>query len=118
MPTPLAAAPPLVFPQTWDTHRYAWMGVVIAGGFAIAPNVVTQCMDGKSVKEGGKLINDNRMSQSDEWLCVDNIVTDPANRDGELIKINDCLEKAEGIESHGLDFSKVRIILVELGEFH
>jgi hypothetical protein len=116
---------PPVFVQKLDTRRYAWMGVVIAGGLAISPDDVAQCMDEKnddvgkkSVKAGTMLINEYRVNPDLEWLCVDRIVTDPANRDGEMIKINDCLEKAQGIETLGFDYSKVRIILVGLGKFH
>ena len=68
----------------------------------------------KTQKVGSGLISRYRIADSAEMISVDAIVIDPENRDGECIKLNDVLTKAEQIESQGFDLSKVRIVLVQL----
>ena len=68
----------------------------------------------KTQKEGSNLISKFRIGSGLEWLSVDAIVTDPDNRDGESIKLDEVLQKAENIEAQGFDPEKVRMVLVQM----
>ena len=49
------------------------------------------------------------------WIDVCNeVVMDPCNRDGEGCHIDEVLKKAKLIETHGFEYSLLRIILVEM----
>ena len=74
------------------------------------------CVDDKKSKAGAALIAEYRLGAPTEvhWLSVNTLVADPENRDGECVKVDEVLSKAEGIEAQGFQFTKVRVVAVQL----
>ena len=96
---------------TFISGNVLGVGVVFCGGTdekqSKTPPVKTQ-------KEGSRIISKFRIGSGVEWLSVDAIVTDPDNRDGEGIKLEEALQKAANIEAQGFDLSKVRMVVVQM----
>ena len=68
----------------------------------------------KLQKKGKELIADFRKSEDLVMVDVDEILQDPANRDGDGVKVDEVLAKAELIEAQGFDFGRVRVVLVQM----
>ena len=84
-----------------------------ARGTGVVSCVETDAVDTKKSRLGSKLLNQYRLGDV-EWVSIDAIITDPTNRDGECIKLDDALAKGEAIEAQGFDFSKVRMVCVQM----
>ena len=71
--------------------------------------------EAKIQKRGGHYIQQHRTNPHEvDWISLDEFITDPDNRNGEEVKIDDVVSKAEMVEAQGFDMTKVRIVLVSM----
>ena len=96
----------------------------VAAAYAAAGGGVLSCAGGgdqdevvsseKLQKRGKELITKYRRGSDLVTVDIAEIIMDPANRDGDGIKLDEVLKKGELIDNSGFDFDRVRVVLVQL----